>query len=147
MLRSYIIYKSVKQFQGHSGSHQFVTVVARMNYISIYVLNEVNIKIIYVRSCITRAFFFLIFELSSLIFFKMLIVHSFGIFFLISECFMVDPVYVGFVQSSVTYALHRVWSFPATKYDRHVAYNFEHAQWCYMLRAFPWTHYNDNSIF
>lgn len=123
-----------------------ITVIAKMNYISIYVLNEVNIKIIYVRSCITIAFF-LIFELSSLIFFKMLIVHSFGIFFLISECFMVDPVYVGFVQSSVTYALHRVWSFPATKYDRHVAYNFEHAQWCYMLRAFPWTHYNDNSIF
>lgn len=27
-----------------------------MTYISIYVLNEVNIKIIYVRSCITIAF-------------------------------------------------------------------------------------------
>lgn len=123
-----------------------ITVDAKMNYISIYVLKEVNIKIIYVRSCITSPSF-LKFRIKLLIFFKMLIVHSFWIFFLISECFMVDPVYMGFVQSSVTYALHRVWSFPATKYDRHVAYNFEHAQWCYMLRAFPWTHYNDNSIF
>lgn len=35
-----------------------ITLVAKMNYISIYVLNEVNIKIIYVRSCITIAFFF-----------------------------------------------------------------------------------------
>lgn len=36
-----------------------ITLVAKMNYISIYVLNEVNIKIIYVRSCITSALFFL----------------------------------------------------------------------------------------
>lgn len=34
-----------------------ITVDAKMNYISIYVLNEVNIKIVYVRSCITIASF------------------------------------------------------------------------------------------
>lgn len=32
-----------------------ITVIAKLNY-RIYVLNEVNIKIIYVRSCITSAF-------------------------------------------------------------------------------------------
>lgn len=57
-----------------------ITVDAKMNYISIYVLNEVNIKIIYVRSCITSAFFLNLW-IKLLIFFKMLIVHSFGIFF------------------------------------------------------------------
>lgn len=35
-----------------------ITVDAKMNHISIYVFIEVNIKIIYVRSCITIAFFF-----------------------------------------------------------------------------------------
>lgn len=59
-----------------------ITVDAKLKYRSIYVLNEVNIKIIYVRSCITIAFFFLNFWIKLLIFFKMLIVHSFGIFFL-----------------------------------------------------------------
>lgn len=35
-----------------------ITVIAKLNYRSIYVLNEVNIKIIYVRSCISSAFLF-----------------------------------------------------------------------------------------
>lgn len=57
---AHLLYISVKSFQGHSGSYQFVmiTVDAKLNYISIYVLNEVNIKIIYVRSCITSPSFF-----------------------------------------------------------------------------------------
>lgn len=58
-----------------------IIVIVKLNYRSIYVLNEVNIKIIYVYSCIISVFFYLIFELSFLIFFKMLIVYSFGIFF------------------------------------------------------------------
>lgn len=64
----------------------------------------------------------------------------------ISGCLMVDPVHVGLVQSSVAHALYRIWPFPATEHDRHVAHNLEHAQWCYLLRAFPWTYNDDNSI-
>ena len=65
---------------------------------------------------------------------------------LLSGCLMVDTVHVGLVQSSVAHALYRIWPFPATEHDRHVAHNLEHAQWCYLLRAFPWTYNDDNSI-
>jgi len=66
--------------------------------------------------------------------------------YFILGCSLVDTVHMGFIQSTFTHAMHRIWTISASKHDRYLAYYFKHAEWCHLLCTFSRSYYYYNTV-